>query len=144
MALAFLAFEVVGIPSLGSFSVLTNSLTGDETEMTVTTLRYVLLSLLTIPIIAAIWHVAVRIVLKRENAGFQATLRTMAYSSALLLLDWLPFIGWVFGLYSIYVWIVGVREVHRATTGQAIGIVLLPALVMAALPCLVVFAMAMR
>ncbi len=123
--LTLLAFEVLGIPSIGSFSAVTESPTGGVTSVTDALLTTIFVPLILL-IAAAIMQVAVRIVLKWENAGFEATYRVLAYSSALFVLDWLPFIGWVFGLYSIYVTAIGIREVHRATTGQAVGILLLP------------------
>ncbi len=134
--LAFLAFQVLGLPSFGSLAGLTQSPTGRPDPYLLGDIIVYPLGLL---IGAAITHVGVRIVLGHENSGYQATFRLLAYSSALLLLEWLPFVGWIIGLYSIYVWIVGLREVHRTTTGQAIGITLLPALVIVPLFCIVVF-----
>ncbi len=142
-ALDFLAFEVLGLPTFGDVTALAQSPT-DAGRQVIDLLRDVILFPLVLLVFAAVTHLAVRIVLGRENSGFQATFRVDAYSSALLLLEWLPYIGWLVSVYSIYVWIVGIREVHRTTTGQAIGILLLPALVIAPLYCLVVFALAMR
>lgn len=77
---------------------------------------------------AVVTHVAVRIVVGYENTGLEATFRVLAYSAALFLLDWIPYVGWVFTLYSFYVALVGIREVHRTTTGKALGALLLPLL----------------
>ncbi len=142
-ALDFLAFEVLGLPAFGDVAALAQSPT-DAGRQIIDPLRDVILFPLVLLIFAAVTHLAVRFVLGKENSGFQATFRVDAYSSALLLLEWLPYIGWLVSVYSIYVWIVGIREAHRTTTGQAIGIMLLPALVIAPLYCLVVFTMAMR
>ncbi len=123
-ALTLLAFDVLNLPSIGSLSTLTEA--PPELGRAVTALLNMIMVPVSILVGAAIAHIAVGIVLRWENAGFQATYRVLAYSSALLLFDWLPLIGWVFALYSIYVTVVGIREVHRATAGQAIGIMLLP------------------
>ena len=44
------------------------------------------------------------------------------------LLGWLPFIGWIFSLYRLYLGTVGIREMHATTTGRALLVVLLPAI----------------
>ncbi len=141
--LSFLAFQVLGLPAFGDVAALAQSPT-DAGRQVIDLLRDVILFPLGLLIFAAVTHLAVRVVLGRKNSGFQATFRMGAYSTALLLLEWLPYIGWLVSVYSIYMWIVGLREVHRTTTGQAIGIMLLPALVITPLYCLVVFALEMR
>jgi len=45
------------------------------------------------------------------------------------LVYWIPFVGWAASLYSIYLAIVGIREVHNSSTGRATIIVLIPAVV---------------
>ena len=39
---------------------------------------------------------------------------------------WIPFIGWIFSLYRLYLATVGIREMYATTTGRAL--VVLPAI----------------
>ncbi len=123
--LSLITYLVTGVPPVANIFGLTDPASSPEVLILLDTLGS---SLLGIFLGAAVTHVAVRIVVGHENSGLQATFRVMAYSAALLLLDWIPYVGWVFTLYSIYVTVVGIREVHRTTTGKAVGAVLLPLL----------------
>jgi hypothetical protein len=77
-------------------------------------------------ITALIAHLLVRLVVGPSNSGFEATFRVASYTSVTNLLGWLPFIGWLFSLYRVYLAIVGIREVHGTTTGKAALVVLIP------------------
>jgi hypothetical protein len=61
------------------------------------------------------------------HAGFGATFRIVSYSSVTGLVSWIPFVGWIFSLYRLYLATVGIREMHATTTGKALLVVLLPA-----------------
>jgi len=58
------------------------------------------------------------------------------------LLGWLPFIGWIFSLYRLFLATVGIREMHATTTGRALLVVLLPAILILLLVMVVVGASA--
>lgn len=75
---------------------------------------------------AGILHLLVMLIVGSGNAGFEATFRTVSYSSAPALVSWIPFIGALLNLYSIYLAIVGIREMHNTSTGKAALVVLIP------------------
>lgn len=82
---------------------------------------------------AAIFHLLVFLLVKRTNAGFEATFRVVAYASVTLLVTWLsviPILGilvsLLVGLYSIFLGVIGIREAHATTTGRAIAVILIP------------------
>jgi hypothetical protein len=58
------------------------------------------------------------------------------------LLGWLPFIGWIFSVYRLYLATVGIREMHSTTTGRALLVVVLPAILILVLVVVVVGASA--
>lgn len=90
------------------------------------------------PIAAAIWllvstlvmHLMVTLVVGSNNAGFLSTFKVACYSSVTALVGWLPFIGLIFGLYRLYLAVVGIREMHATTMGKAALVVLLPFVVL--------------
>jgi hypothetical protein len=77
---------------------------------------------------ALVTHLLVVLVVGSGHSGFGATFRIVAYSSVTSLVGWIPFIGWVFTLYRLYLATVGIREMHSTTTGRALLVVLLPAI----------------
>ena len=77
---------------------------------------------------ALVTHLLVILVVGSGHSGFGATFRIISYSSVTSLLGWLPFIGWIFSLYRLYLATVGIREMHGTTTGRALLVVLLPAI----------------
>jgi hypothetical protein len=77
---------------------------------------------------ALVTHLLVILVVGSGHSGFGATFRIVSYSSVTSLLGWLPFIGWIFSLYRLYLATVGIREMHATTTGKALLIVVLPAI----------------
>lgn len=77
---------------------------------------------------ALITHLLVALVVGSGHSGFGATFRVVAYSSVTSLAGWVPFIGWIFSLYRLYLATVGIREMHATTTGKALLVVLLPAI----------------
>jgi hypothetical protein len=78
-------------------------------------------------ILAAILHLLVRLVVGAGNSGFEATFRVAAYAAVVNLASWIPLVGWLLGLYGIYLSVVGIREMHGTTTGKAALVVLIPA-----------------
>jgi hypothetical protein len=91
---------------------------------------------------ALVTHVLVILVVGSGHSGFGATFRVVCYSSVTSLLGWLPFIGWIFSVYRLYLATVGVREMHATTTGRALLVVLLPAILILVLVVVVVGASA--
>jgi hypothetical protein len=87
-------------------------------------------------------HLLVILVVGSGHSGFGATFRIVAYSSVTSLLGWIPFIGWIFSLYRLYLATVGIREMHSTTTGRALLVVLLPAILILLLVVVVVGASA--
>ncbi len=77
---------------------------------------------------ALVTHLLVVLVVGSGHSGFRATFRIVSYSSVTALVGWIPFIGWIFSLYRLYLATVGIREMHGTTTGRALLVVLLPAI----------------
>jgi hypothetical protein len=76
-----------------------------------------------------ILHLLVVLIAGSRRSGFGGTLRVSAYAYLTSLVSWIPYVGWIASLYSIYLAIVGIREVHNTSTGRATIIVLMPAIV---------------
>ena len=91
---------------------------------------------------ALVTHLLVVLVVGTGHAGFGATFRIISYSSVTSLASWIPLIGWIFSLYRLYLATVGIREMHRTTTGRALLVVLLPAILILVLVLIVVGASA--
>jgi hypothetical protein len=91
---------------------------------------------------ALVTHLLVILVVGSGHSGFGATFRIVAYSSVTSLVGWIPFIGWIFSLYRLYLATVGIREMHATTTGKALLVVVLPAILILALVVVVVGASA--
>jgi hypothetical protein len=91
---------------------------------------------------ALVTHLLVVLVVGSGHSGFGATFRVVAYSSVTSLAGWIPFIGWIFSLYRLYLATVGIREMHGTTTGRALLVVLLPAILILALVVVLVGASA--
>ena len=69
---------------------------------------------------ALVTHLLVIMVVGQGHSGFGATFRIVAYSSVTSLAGWIPFVGWIFSLYWLYMVTVGIREMHATTTGKAL------------------------
>ena len=72
---------------------------------------------------ALVMHLLVILVVGSGHSGFGATFRIVAYSSVTSLAGWLPFIGWIFSLYRLYLATVGIRQMHSTTTVRALVVV---------------------
>jgi hypothetical protein len=87
-------------------------------------------------VVAGIGHLLVRLVVGATNSGFGATFRVASYTSVTSLVTWIPLIGGLLGLYGIYLAVVGIREMHGATTGKAVVVVLFPVILIVVLALL--------
>lgn len=63
---------------------------------------------------------------KGVTEGYQATFRVVAYSSVTGVFNAIPFVGTVASLWAFVLTAIGLREVHKTTTGKAVAAVLIP------------------
>jgi hypothetical protein len=49
------------------------------------------------------------------TGSYEGTLRFTSYANAVNIIAWIPIIGWIFSLYSIYLYIVGGAIVHNVS-----------------------------
>ncbi|AKB30727.1 hypothetical protein MSSIH_0037 [Methanosarcina siciliae HI350] len=63
------------------------------------------------------------------SGTYEGTVRFMSYATAVMAVYWIPFIGWIFGLYEIYLYIVGGMFVHDVSMVKSAIAVLLPLVV---------------
>ena len=87
-------------------------------------------------VVAGIGQLVVRLVVGATNSGFGATFRVASYTGVTSLVSWIPIIGGILALYGIYLAVVGIREMHETTTGKAVLVVLIPAIVVVVLALL--------
>ena len=60
------------------------------------------------------------------NGDYPATFKAMVYGATpSLLLGWLPFVGIIFAIYSLYLQIKGISTLHRVSMGRAFLIIFL-------------------
>lgn len=78
---------------------------------------------------AAILHLFAYLFADKATGGFEATWRVIAYTSALLVVTWIPFLGALIGLYGIYIEVMGIEQVHKTTTTKALAAVLAPIII---------------
>ncbi len=79
---------------------------------------------LVILVIGAAW-VHIFVYLFGGRKGYMQTLKAFAYGQTpSLLLGWIPIIGIIGVIWSIVLWIIGVRELHEMTTGRAAAAVI--------------------
>ena len=85
---------------------------------------------------AAVYYLLV-ILLIKPNSGYEATFRVVAYASVVQLVSWLsaiPILGILVSIatsvYLVVLSVLGIREVHSATTGRAALVVLIPVAVL--------------
>jgi hypothetical protein len=96
-------------------------------------------------IFAGIFHLLVMLIVGTPNAGFEGTFRVGAYVAVTQLVAWLsaiPILGILVGIvlffYSLFLGVVGIREMHSTTTGKAALVVLIPVVVIGGLLLLIV------
>ena len=87
-------------------------------------------------VVAGIGQLVIRLVVGATNSGFGATFRVASYTGVTSLVSWIPIIGGILALYGIYLAVVGIREMHGTTTGKAVLVVLIPAIVVVVLALL--------
>ncbi len=76
-----------------------------------------------------------------EKKGFEATFRVVSYGQAAQLWAAIPMVGpFISMIYTLIVYIVGLREVHRIGTGRAALAVFLPGVALAVIVVLVISA----
>jgi hypothetical protein len=60
---------------------------------------------------------------------YEGTVRFMSYATAVQIISWIPFVGFIVGLYKIYLYIVGGMVVHNVSMGRSAIAVILPYIV---------------
>lgn len=84
---------------------------------------------ITIPIFLFIWgglvHLALTIV-GGAKEGFEATFRSVSYSSVTQVFNAIPVIGSIASLWGLVLTVIGLRETHKTSTGKSIIAVILP------------------
>jgi hypothetical protein len=86
---------------------------------------------------AGVYHLLVLLIVRPSHAGYEATFRALAYASAVQAVAWLAYIpllgilvGIVIGIYNVVLTVIGIREMHATTTGQAVAVVLIPVIIL--------------
>jgi len=87
-------------------------------------------------IIGAILYVCFKIV--GGSGSYEGTVRIVAYASAVEAVSWIPILGWIAGLYAIYLAIVGGTFVHNITTMRSVIAILIPLIVVAIIMILLI------
>ncbi|MBI4965009.1 MAG: YIP1 family protein [Desulfomonile tiedjei] len=85
-------------------------------------------SLIFIPIAFFVWSGMLHgflYLLKGADEGFQATFRVVGYASVTNLFHAIPFVGQLASLWGLVLTAIGLREIHKTTTGKAVGAVLI-------------------
>lgn len=62
------------------------------------------------------------------SGTYEGTVRITAYATAVLSLAWIPYIGIIFGIYSVYLYGIGSTFVHNIILEKSSLLVLLPAI----------------
>lgn len=60
------------------------------------------------------------------SGTYEGTVRFISYATAVMAVSWIPLIGWIFGFYGIYLYIVGGMFVHDVSMAKSAIAVLLP------------------
>ncbi|MBA3792110.1 MAG: YIP1 family protein [Rubrobacter sp.] len=149
LAFALICVEITVLIA-GFVGVIVNVVSG--TQGILGSLGSFVLLLVLIPLIAAvslfisagIYHLLVALIIKPAQSGFAATLRVIAYPTVVFLavivttiIALIPFIGpilslllsLVTGLFSLYLYVIGMREMHATSTGRAVVVVIIPPIV---------------
>ena len=72
-----------------------------------------------------------------SRAGYEGTVRVLAYASLAQLANAVPFVGWIGAVvWSVVLQTVGLARVHRTTPGRAVAAVLMPLVLCCALAAL--------
>jgi len=62
------------------------------------------------------------------KGSYEGTVRFISYATAVMVLSWIPIIGWIAGIYEIYLYIVGGMYVHGVSMARSAIAILLPTL----------------
>jgi hypothetical protein len=71
------------------------------------------------------------------TGSYEGTVRFISYATAVLVLSWIPIIGWIVGIYGIYLYIVGGMYVHNISMARSAIAILLPTLLVILLMAIV-------
>ena len=136
-----LTFAAINFVIYGLFTALFTSVFGSEMYMNgmygsarglgffailVTVIIAPIAGIISLFIEAALLYIIYKIL--GGEGSYEGTLRFIAYATAVLVLSWIPFIGWIIGLYGIYLYIVGGMYVHNVSMTRSVIAVLLPTL----------------
>ncbi len=84
---------------------------------------------ITLFIMAGIYHLGALLV--GAKGGFGSTLKVITYSTGAMVLEVIPFLGIpLFWFYTLYLYTVGFRELHKVSTARAFVISILPLIVL--------------
>jgi hypothetical protein len=72
------------------------------------------------------------------KGDYEGTFRVVAYTSAVNVVSWIPLVGWIAGLYGIYLMVMGIREVHGITIQKAVIAVVIVVVIMIVLAMIMV------
>jgi hypothetical protein len=87
-----------------------------------------------------ILHICFKIV--GGSGSYEGTVRALSYASAISAVSWIPIVGWIIGLYAIYLNIVGGTFVHDLTMEKSAIAVFIPIIILAILGILMFAAVA--
>ncbi|PXF62159.1 MAG: hypothetical protein C4B59_00675 [Candidatus Methanogaster sp.] len=87
-------------------------------------------------IFGLMFHICFKIV--GGSGSYEGTVRIMAYASAVEAISWIPIIGWIIGLYAIYLGIVGGTFVHNITTLRSAIAIFIPIVVLTTIAVLLI------
>ncbi len=74
------------------------------------------------------------------EGSYEGTVRFVSYATAVMVVSWIPIVGWIAGIYGIYLYIVGGMYVHDVSMGKSAVAVLLPMILVLILVALVMAA----
>lgn len=69
----------------------------------------------------------------KGTAEYKGLIRTLGYAMAPNVLGFIPFVGWIAGLWTFACGVIAVRESHKVSTGAAVVILLIPTVVIGGL-----------
>jgi hypothetical protein len=87
-------------------------------------IMFPIMGIISILIGAAILYIIYKVL--GGKGSYEGTVRFICYATAVMLLSWIPFIGWVFGFYGLYLYILGGMIVHDVSMVKSAVAVLLP------------------
>ena len=64
------------------------------------------------------------------KSNYEGTFRVIAYSSAVNVVSWIPFVNFIAALYGLYLMVLGIQEVHEITTQKAVIVVVILVVIM--------------